>query len=239
MAAGGFLPDEYTWRARLVPALLVSLPLGLVALAWFPGSAPWEVLWSVLVAAGGTLLMSQLARDWGKRKEGALFDRFGGRPTEMMLSHAHATNKAIVLARHRKLKKQFPHLRIPTELEEARNPHEAFKAYEACTEALIAKTRDRGRFPLVFEENCNFGFRRNLWGMKAVALSIAGVGLIGVVTHAYYQFMQDESLVAQDAGAAGLLLLLLLILALRVTPAWVMIPAREYAKRLFEALDQL
>jgi hypothetical protein len=181
--------------------------------------------------------MSQLARDWGKRKERALFDRFGGRPTEMMLSHVHARNRNVLLARHDKLRRLRPDLRVPTEVEEARDPYAAFKVYEACTGHLISATRNKETFPLVFEENCNYGFRRNLWGMKALGISLAVGALVIVGGRLYLQFSTHIAVAPFDIGIAGLIVVFLSVWLLRVTPSWVMIPAREYPNRLMEYLD--
>ena len=45
--------------------------------------------------------------------------------------------------------------------------------WEACTEELIRRTRDRVRFPLVFEGLVQYGYRRNLLGLKRVGLPVS------------------------------------------------------------------
>ena len=55
------IKDTYIRRARLTPALIVVLPLGLAVLCWSPdGLKSWTVLWSLFVWAGGTALMAQV-----------------------------------------------------------------------------------------------------------------------------------------------------------------------------------
>jgi hypothetical protein len=59
--------DTYTLRARYEPGLVVALPLGLAAIAWFPGGIPgWSVFSAVLITFGGAALLGQLA---SKRKK--------------------------------------------------------------------------------------------------------------------------------------------------------------------------
>jgi hypothetical protein len=111
--------------------------------------------------------------------------------------------------------------------------------YEACTTSLISKTRAKNSFPLVFEENCNYGFRRNLWGMKPLGISIALAAIITLGGRLYVQFADHERVAPVDLGFVGLTAILLAIWLLRVTPGWVMIPAREYASRLMEAMETL
>jgi hypothetical protein len=51
--------------------------------------------------------------DIGKRKEPKLFESFGGRPTEMLLSHQHALNRLMLADRHKKLASYFRKSRFP------------------------------------------------------------------------------------------------------------------------------
>src|SRR2546426_4811456 len=73
--------------------------------------------------------------------------------------------------------------KLPTAQQEADDPPAADVVYEACGAFLRDKTRDQKKFPLVFEENCNYGLRRNLWGMKPIGIAIAtlGIAAVGVI----------------------------------------------------------
>ena len=107
--------DQYDRRARLMPALLVLLPATLAVVAVAPDAiVGWSGGIALIVQAGGSFLLAQIVGDIGKRKEPALFDSFGGRPTERMLCHEHASNRILLAERHRKLAKLFPKLKIPT-----------------------------------------------------------------------------------------------------------------------------
>ena len=46
---------------------------------------------------------------------------------------------------------------LPTDAEEQADPELADARYKEVTLALIAATRDKSRFPLVFAENANYG----------------------------------------------------------------------------------
>lgn len=229
--------DTYTRRARLQPALLVALPLGIATLAWFPhGLEGWGALWGLIVWSGGTALIAQIGRDWGKKKEVKLFEMWSGKPTTRMLRHRDAPNKVILERRHKKLKEIMGGVDIPTSEEEQANPTAADDVYEACATFLREKTRDKKRFNLVFEENCNYGFRRNLWGMRPLGISIAIVGLAAVVA----LFILKKGLVPALAIACGIgNLLLLLGWILWFTPSWVRIPAEAYSERLLESCETL
>src|SRR5262245_43905742 len=115
--------DAYTRNARLKPALIAMLPVAWTIMAWGPGNASgWSALWTLFVAGGGTWLLSQVARDRGKKKENQLFDSFGGRPTERLLSHGHAQNPTRLRQRHAKLAELLPDLRVPSAEEEIKAP---------------------------------------------------------------------------------------------------------------------
>jgi len=174
--------DRYTMLARLQPALLVALPLAFLTLAWLPGGILDQgLLWGLIIAGGGTAFLAQLGRDLGRRKEPELFKEWGGAPTTRKLRHRDPENNKDVLARrHSKLQELLPNQHIPTEEEELANPEAADKAYEAAVAFLLEQTRDRKKFSLVFEENINYGFRRNLCGMKSIGITTAALGVLGV-----------------------------------------------------------
>src|SRR3989442_12040666 len=105
--------DQYDRNARLKPALMVVLPTALAVVALAPDAVlGWSGGIALIVQAGGSFLLAQIVGDIGKKKEPQLFEYFGGRPTELLLSHEHAPNKVGVAERHRKLAKLFPKLKI-------------------------------------------------------------------------------------------------------------------------------
>ena len=234
--------DTYTRRARLSSALVVVLPLTLSTLIFFPNELTLlGVIVSLLVCCGGTALLAQVGRDMGKGKEENLFTSWdGGKPTTRILRYSTAPNLMVLAQRHQKLQELLPNLPIPTEADEAANPKKANEAYEACVAFLRGKTRDKEKFSLVFEENCNYGFRRNLWGMKpiGIAMSVLGVLLAGGVIVANFLFLKSS--IPPLAIMCGIVNLLLLILwVFLFTPTWVKIAADAYAERLLEFCENL
>ncbi len=232
--------DQYTTRARVVPALLVALPVGVATLAWFPGGiAGWSALWALVVWSGGTVLVGQLGRDAGKRKQAYLFEMWGGPPTTRRLRHSGDGNRVTRERLHKKLA-TLMRRKVPTAGEEAADARAADEAYEGCIEFLKGRTRDRKKFNLVFEENCSYGFRRNLWGLKpiGVALSVAALAATAVLPIAREGTVSTASM--QPALVPGAIILVILLRWLFVvTPRWVKVPANAYAERLLEAADRL
>lgn len=234
------LLDPYVRRARLQPALLVVLPVALAVLAWFPTDAVVAgALWSFIVWSGGTALIAQVARDRGKAKEPELFTKWGGRPTTRLLRHRDSANPVLVEHRHGKLALVLPNVHMPSREEEKANPKAADAVYDACTVLLLEKTRSRDAFPLVFEANCDYGFRRNFWGMKPLGLTlaflaVAAIGLLlcrDVAAGASMRPVPVAAFVVAAAFAFGWLVLF--------TPNWVKTTADAFAERLLAALENL
>jgi hypothetical protein len=234
------LSNAYVRRARLQPAMLVALPLGLATLAWSPGGVVgWSLVWSLFVFCGGTALMAQVARDRGKKKEPELFRSWGGKPTTRLLRHRDAPNKTLLGRRHQKLQRLVKGVKIPSVDEELADPGMADEVYEACTAFLLEKTRKKAEFPLVFEENCNYGFRRNLWGMKPLGASIALLGTLAVALLLILNHRSGVSPSPIVLVCAVLNLLLLLGWLIWFTPDWVRLAADAYAERLLAACEKL
>jgi hypothetical protein len=233
--------DIYTRRSRLSPALITALPITLTALMFFPNEyALLGVFVSLLVYCGVTVLLAQVGRDMGKQKEEALFESWGGKPTTRLLRHRQTSNLLVLTQQHRKLQAMLPNLSLPTALEESDSLSWADKTYEACAAYLRNQTRDREKFNLIFEENCNYGFRRNLWGMKAISILLTLLGIMLSTTLIVLHLLWWKTSVPTFVivcSAANLTLLLLWVFLF--TPTWVRIAANAYAERLLEACDRL
>lgn len=231
--------DRYTMQARVLPALIVALPIAL-AIGAVVGAPAWAAVLGITTWAGGTALLAQVARDGGKRKEAALFASWGGKPTVARLRHHGAANPITLSRWHAKLKKAMGNVKLPTAQQEAADPGGADTVYEACGTFLRGHTRNEKNFPLVFAENCNYGFRRNLWGMRPVGIVVVltslviMVGLLAVDPSAH----QGTQLAAVVLGG-GIDILLLAGWLFVFTPNWVRVPAEAYAERLLEACETL
>ncbi len=235
--------DTYTRSARLMPALLVFLPIGLAAGAWttkFADSKTAGGLVTLATSFGLASLLAQVGRDAGKKRQDQLYTSWGGKPTTVMLRHRTGAFNRHTLARyHAKLGALIPELRLPSEEQERGDPAAADEVYEACIDYLLAHTRDQSKFRLVFEENVNYGFRRNLWGMKAAAIAIDLLALVLMGTRA---ISGNGGLPSVDATWIAALILNAILLAwwlIRIRPAWIRSAADAYARQLIAACDQI
>jgi hypothetical protein len=233
--------DQYDRNARLKPALLVMLPAALAVVALAPDAVlGWGGGIALIVQAGGSFLLAQIVGDIGKAKEPKLFEHFGGRPTEILLSHEHAPNKVVLAERHRKLAKLITKLKIPTADAEKKDPKAALDIYTACVDKIRGMARaDKVKFPDVHRENIHYGFRRNLWGMKHYGIAVTAVAAIVVGADMAGSLMSREQVHLAQPVIVAVNLLLLLVWLFVVTRAWVKRAALLYAERLLETLDVL
>jgi hypothetical protein len=73
--------DAHTWRARIIPDFVVFFPLAVAVALWVPGLALIGRLpGMLLVPFEVSMLMSQIGRDMGKRREPRLWGRWGKPP---------------------------------------------------------------------------------------------------------------------------------------------------------------
>jgi hypothetical protein len=186
-----------------------------------------------------SFLLAQIGRDNGKKKEKGLFESWGGKPTSIILRHSNDhldvhTKKRL----HAKLEQTIPNIKIPTHEEEQENIQAADAIYDSCTKYLISKTRDSNKYSLLLKENINYGFRRNLWGMKTWALLIIFSCFLVHSLMATGKFTAISSVSSKDWILLGIFSLFLLFWLFIVNREWIKMTAFAYAERLHETLDE-
>jgi hypothetical protein len=80
---------------------------------------------------------------------------------------------------HVRLSSMLSEIILPSAEQEKANPTDADAAYTSCGDYFLSKTRDKERFQLLFQENVNYGFRRNLCRIRLDA-SLTVAKLIGL-----------------------------------------------------------
>ncbi len=244
--------DQYTLRARFQPALLTVLPLGVLLSIWMPGdSLATGGLSGLIGTGGGTALLAQVGRDRGSKKQSALWESWGGPPTTRLLRFRDSSNRVILTRWRAKLEKLLGR-ELPTAEEEAQDPVGADQQYEAAVNFLREATRDAYKFPLVFAENVNYGFRRNLWGLKPYGLVLAALataaswglfllsaGLPTAESWLDTVVMNPDGITITRLVGSAFNTAAIAVWLFFITPGWVRIPAEAYAQRLLGSLYKL
>jgi len=133
----------------------------------------------------------------------------------------------------------LPDISLPSAEQEKANPTDADAAYTSCGDYLLSKTRDRERFQLLFQENVNYGFRRNLWAMRPVGIAISILSLVALALVTRIEARADAVPWFANLTAIAIVALLLTWWIVRITPSWVKIVADAYAIRLLASIDEL
>jgi hypothetical protein len=239
------LLDPYDIKARLLPGLLVLLPAILYFALLYGTKNPMVMgLGSVLVACGGPCLLSSFVRTWGQRAQDRLFRRWGAQPSTILLRHRDATLPDPTKRRYRELAAARLGVVMPSAEDELKDPAQADLAYAAAADALRPQTIDRKAFPFVFKELVAYGFNRNAHGSRWVGLGVAVVTGVATVAHAGALTLQPPYWRNPALDNAHIVVL---VLALTMAVLWcahftgetVRLAGVSYAKRLWEALDQV
>lgn len=180
--------DQYNRRARLFPSLLALLPPLLLLVTWFPAlltDISGKSFLVLFASMGGLYLLSTLSRTAGKKAEKRLLNKWGGWPTTLWLRHRDSHLNELTKRRyHDYLKRNVPDIVLPTMDEEMANPVYADQVYASAVEWLKEKRRGKD-YQMVLDENIEYGFRRNMRGLKwfAVVMSLSvSTATIGFVS---------------------------------------------------------
>ena len=225
--------DRYTVSARFLPAAVIATPLALAVFTWAPfdmgltkGAA------AVFVMTALAYILSHPTRDAGRKLEERLWPAWGGAPSITFLRHRDPTIDPITKARfHAALLALNAVPSLPTPETELLEPAAADHVYAAASTWLRGQTRNRKAFPLVFEENVNYGYQRNLLACRPWGLAACAFGLLSAVIAIWYGRQPIVEIV--------MTLLLMLNLGFNVSEEGLRRQAGTYARRLLEAIDAL
>lgn len=232
--------DRYAFCARLLPALTIAIPIVLAVLPWLPP----EVLEAKGIAgqaaklgmSGGVAMalayiLGQLSRGLGARLEERLWSEWGGRPSTRFLRHCDPSlGVRQKLDLHDRIRRINPDLHVPTPEDEAQDPIEADHSYERIGVWLRGTTRDTKQYPLLFEENIAYGFRRNLLALRPYALLASGVGIVSGISA--FMFTADGVMTVVGSTLVGLY-------ASQNSKDDVRRQSEKYTRALCESLDHL
>jgi hypothetical protein len=165
--------DAYSLRARLFPAIIAAAP-ALAALALLISWKSFELSNAIATLALIVLLfaIADFARARGRAIESTLYDEQGGKPSIILFRRTDSTIEEALKERYRHFLAGKLGVAAPSASPEQVDQAAADSFYEQCGVWLRANTRDTKKFPLLFGENVTYGFRRNLLGVKGLAIGL-------------------------------------------------------------------
>lgn len=227
--------DTYSFRARVLPVYLSLAPAVLLLASLVPNGLKLPLGGgAAVVFVPISFFLSQVGADFGKRLEKALWTKWGGPPTTRFLRHGNQEFNEVTRGRvHDKLREIGLH--VPTREEQDQEQHAADTHFESCTEELIRRTRDTKRFPLVFKGLTEYGFRRNLLGLKPFGVFLAVAGVAGSAWSTYQVWTTIDNPPAVSLVTALITVGLLLAWMAWITEGTVKLAANRYARFILEA----
>lgn len=223
--------DSYERRARLQPALIAAAPAAALLLAAIDVTDLGESSLIGLLAGAVGVGLCAAVRDRGRDVEPGLWDGWGGPPAQRALSlvHSRDANSTRLVRGDVEV---VSRICLPSEAEELADPHQAGQAFDRGIRLSIQAARAH-KFPVLDKENADYGFRRNLYALKAPGATIAAATLI-------------LSLVLWVASGrvgyvvpAGLSLVWIRAWSRVISPEWVKLAADRYATELLRCLHYL
>jgi hypothetical protein len=235
------LLDAYNLRARQAPGLLVILPLPLAGVAIGLDKQPVvSVLLSLLTACGLPILLTNTVGVRGRRLQDALRQRWGGLPATQGVRHRDGYSTVHQRAAWRARLAVVTGYELPTEAEERNDADSADQRYDVALRNLMDRTSNRDEFPLVFEENCTYGFERNLLAVRPAGLALAIVTAVTLGIVLIVDLVSDTSINLWSCLIAFVLVIVLAVVWWRVPrPDRVRVVAERYADRLLGALTKV
>lgn len=226
--------DDYERAARLLPGLLAVAPVAVAIAAIGLPVAPWTAGIGSLVALVAPAVLTKYVRNRGAALEDRLFDSWGAPPTTRLLQPSSGGWDAIRDARRANVEAATG-LRLP------RSDHPRDRqSYHAAVLALRAKTEDSTRFRRLHAENKNYGFERNLLGIRTEGLALSAVGLLGVFAAGIAAVLWNTPWETVTLSVGFMLdALMLAFWVWWPTEHRVLLAAERYAARLVDAAAEL
>lgn len=231
--------NKYELKARVYPSTITLLPIVILGLYF---SIDYQNIYSLIGGLGLTTILTfvlgQLGRDRGKKSEKGLWKEWDGTPSTQILRYSNKTlTKYLKKDIHAKMANSTGIGSEDMKSLERKNPEKADDIYETWCHKLRSLTRDTTKYKLLFNENINYGFRRNLWALKAPALVFIAVGVIIILLSEYYSNGLEFNLTSAAVISLSLLGVLLIFWIFIVKKSWIKTVAFAYAKRLVESYN--
>lgn len=239
------LLDPYDVKARLIPGLLVLVPAVAFLVLLYGRQSPAVVgLATVLSSCGGPYLLANFVRTWGQHAQDRLFQKWGAQPSIILLRHRDGLLPPQTKLRYHKLIESRLAVAMPTAEEELRSPGAADAAYAAAGDALRPLTNDRKKYPFVFKELVAYGFNRNAHGARWVGLTVAMMTILAAALHSGALRLSPIAVDPVSLDNCHIMVMVLglgmaFLWSLHFTSATVRMAGFSYAKRLWEALEEI
>lgn len=234
--------DDFTLKARVMPACITIIPLILFGLfkrvvnqEMFKG----EIYLTVIIIT--LTLLSYIARNAGKHYESKMIKRLGALPTTILLMFSDSrVDKYTKIRYHRALKNELINLDIPMSLDEEKKC-DAKEVYSSSINWLRNYANaNKEKYPLVYQELIKYNFWRNLYGLKFIGIAMYILVAIREVIIAENFNIEDIFIQPYPEYISFIIMIIsIAIMIFVVTEKNVEERAFEYGKALLEVCEHL
>ena len=226
--------DAYERRARVFPAIIVTLPIGVTlwcAFSWegitIGGTTGVGIVFLALLYAA-----SMLVRTKGRELETRLMEQWGQMPSTIIMRLRNGHLGTDLKVRYHDAVRTVLDLPMPAAEEELADPATADARIRQAFDQVRGLLREHDPKGLWYWNNCDYGFQRNLLGSRSVWLVSACVSLIITGVMAY---ISPGRLIIGGLLVNFLLCISALYLGWSVLPRGVEFAAFRYAESAWEA----
>ena len=230
--------DQYSLQANAFPVFVLIFPIILCLTVFFPDGLKIQLgSASAVVSIFLAVLFEHIGAELGKRLETRLWQRWLGPPTVRFLRHSNEEFNAVTRQRiHSRLADLGFH--IPSIQEQTHDAAAADTYWDACIDCLKERTRIRKDFPLVFKGLVGYGVKRNMLGLKPLAL-VVSVSCSSICIWRISEAIRDGASIDVPVVASLISVALCAIWTFFITERTVATAADRYAKYLLEAAAKL
>jgi hypothetical protein len=172
--------DSYEWRARVLPAVIVSLPA--VVTLWS------AFLWKDITVGGTTAsgiislaviyALSTVVRANGVTLQQRLVKQWGGLPSTIIMRWRDSRIGKQLKQKYHDAVVRSLGLPMPTEREEARDAEKSDELIRQAFDRIRGVLRKDDPHGLWSTHNADYGFHRNLLGSRTLWLLISCIGVL-------------------------------------------------------------
>lgn len=223
--------DEFNIQARIMPALIVALPI--YAYFIIKGILDVNFIETIKNSFISVLCISiyyRIIRNLGKKQEERIFNELGAKPTTIILRYSDKRIDKITKNRyHKKLNEKIQGLRLPTNEDKEKN--ESDELYESAGNWLRNyANNNRDAEYRVYQELKEYNFWRNLYGGKWI---IVISSLMIIIVELFQNKLECDRIVI------GLMILIIFITLTCLNKKIVKEKAFDYARSLVEVCERL
>lgn len=211
-----FIFDSYEWRARIAPAVIVSLPVFITLTSCF--SWPTPQIGKVLSGSmwfAVLLVLTIIIRNAGNKIEPKLWESWGGPPSTIVIRwNDDYISKDIKIQIHKAVN-YYLDLPMPSENEERNNKQYADKMIDQVFMRVRSIIREKDPKGIWSVENAYYGLQRNLFGSRKIWIIFS---ILGIIINGFFYWLKKKDILI--AGLIGNVI----ILILSIHVGWIVLP---------------